>query len=446
MDQDLDPRGKLGKPRDGSGSDSGSLANAQFPPYRGAESFVFVSYSHRDTAVVFREIERLHSQGVRLWYDEGIDPGSEEWPEEIAKALEGAGVLLFFLSAASVASKHCRREFQFADDANKPIVPVYLEDAVLPGSLKLQLSIRQALFRHKLSREVYEQKLLTALTPWSTTPLDPRLHKKELADHAQAAPAENRVTQLASAPRGPAPHSEIKSGAIIDIASILARYAPRPGQRSLPGKLSSERVYFAPDIPERKLLRSRIAVKCGVPSHEILTLVDTSIFGNATAGALLTDHAIHARNALNPPVSINYRDIEFVFFKPGFLCGWLVVNNKNFLRIPFANAEYMRLLAVMINEISVAAAQNCEDAPLVTTTFRRNSLLLALTPCCGELVEIPSAMEARIDHWIWEQYGPAEQRKDGHTDPTLLIDCANCRRPLRISPFFRDDPAAMLLE
>ena len=320
-------------------------------------------------------------------------------------------------------------------------MPVYLEDAVLPGSLKLQLSIRQALFRHKLSREVYEQKLLTALTPWSTTPLDPRLHKKELADHAQAAPAENRVTQLASAPRGPVPHSEIKSGAIIDIASILARYAPRPGQRSLPGKLSSERVYFAPDIPERKLLRSRIAVKCGVPSHEILTLVDTSIFGNATAGALLTDHAIHARNALNPPVSINYRDIEFVFFKPGFLCGWLVVNNKNFLRIPFANAEYMRLLAVMINEISVAAAQNCEDAPLVTTTFRRNSLLLALTPCCGQLVEIPSTMEARIDHWLWEQYGSEEQRKDGHTDPTLLIDCTNCRRPLRISPFFRDDPA-----
>ena len=43
------------------------------------------SYAHADGEVVFREIQRLHESGYRIWYDEGIEPGND-WPWHIAQA------------------------------------------------------------------------------------------------------------------------------------------------------------------------------------------------------------------------------------------------------------------------------------------------------------------------------------------------------------------------
>src|SRR5204863_4703069 len=112
-----------------------------FEPYRGPEPYLFVTYSHQDKALVFPEIARLHALGVRLWYDEGIDPGSEEWPEEIERALSGAAALIFYITPRSADSKHCRREFLYADQGGQPIIPIFLEPTILTGTLKLQLTV-----------------------------------------------------------------------------------------------------------------------------------------------------------------------------------------------------------------------------------------------------------------------------------------------------------------
>jgi len=53
--------------------------------YIGEEPFLFVSYAHRDGAEVYDDIRYLSESGYRVWYDEGISPGSE-WPYEIEKA------------------------------------------------------------------------------------------------------------------------------------------------------------------------------------------------------------------------------------------------------------------------------------------------------------------------------------------------------------------------
>ena len=49
-------------------------------PYEGQEAYIFISYCHKDRASVFPIIEQMARDGYRVWYDEGIDPGSE-WPE-----------------------------------------------------------------------------------------------------------------------------------------------------------------------------------------------------------------------------------------------------------------------------------------------------------------------------------------------------------------------------
>ena len=42
--------------------------------------------------MVFRDIDWLRKEGVRIWYDEGI-PGGKIWTNEIAAAIENAFVI-----------------------------------------------------------------------------------------------------------------------------------------------------------------------------------------------------------------------------------------------------------------------------------------------------------------------------------------------------------------
>ncbi len=125
---------------------------------------VFVCYSHspRDGTVVFAEMAALREAGITLWFDEGMDPGSE-WPEELATAISTCKALLFFVSPASVASRNCRNEVQYARDHGKPIVAVYLEETELPPALQLTLATTHALTRYALNRDAYRTQLIAAL-------------------------------------------------------------------------------------------------------------------------------------------------------------------------------------------------------------------------------------------------------------------------------------------
>ena len=59
-------------------------------PYAGKEKYIFISYSHRDTYQAFEIITRLKKNGYRVWFDGGIDPGTE-WDENIAFHINDCG-------------------------------------------------------------------------------------------------------------------------------------------------------------------------------------------------------------------------------------------------------------------------------------------------------------------------------------------------------------------
>ena len=129
-----------------------------FPAYKGDEPYVFVSYSHRDSSTVFPEIIRLKDQGFNIWYDEGIEAGTE-WREALANAIESARLVVYFVTGHSVESENCRKEINFAVDAGIPIVAIHLEAVELPSGLKLTLSDRQAILKYDMTDEKYQQKL-----------------------------------------------------------------------------------------------------------------------------------------------------------------------------------------------------------------------------------------------------------------------------------------------
>ena len=53
------------------------MANDKIRAYSGNKPYIFISYAHRNSAAVYPIIQRMAADGFRIWYDEGIDPGTE---------------------------------------------------------------------------------------------------------------------------------------------------------------------------------------------------------------------------------------------------------------------------------------------------------------------------------------------------------------------------------
>ena len=93
---------------------------------------IFISYSRRDFAAVKPIKEELESHGFFCWMDlEGIESGSEEFTSKIVSAIDGAKVLLFFLSSSSQNSEWSLKELRYSKGKGKRIVLIrFNEDAM----------------------------------------------------------------------------------------------------------------------------------------------------------------------------------------------------------------------------------------------------------------------------------------------------------------------------
>lgn len=131
--------------------------------YEGSKPYIFVSYSHRDTKLVMRIMDYLQKAGYRVWFDGGIEAGSE-WPEYIASHLSKCECFLSFISETFVESQNCRRELNFALDLKKPVLNVYIEEVELTAGMRMQLGLSQAMFRNNFKTEADFLEVLSGAT------------------------------------------------------------------------------------------------------------------------------------------------------------------------------------------------------------------------------------------------------------------------------------------
>ena len=130
-------------------------------PYEGDKNYVFVSYSHADSEIVLPVLKKLYDNGYRIWFDEGIDPGTE-WPESIAIHLSQCKVLLAFLSNNSINSSNCKREINYGISLNKEFLSVVLEPIKMTPGMEMQISSYQSLLSYKYpDQEAFEDKLMS---------------------------------------------------------------------------------------------------------------------------------------------------------------------------------------------------------------------------------------------------------------------------------------------
>lgn len=133
-----------------------------FVVYEGKEKYLFVSYAHKDAETVLPIVRALSENGYRLWYDSGIEAGTE-WPEYIEERLMNAEVVVVFMSPSAIESRNCRNEINFALELKKEILVVYLEETTLVKGMRLQLNSTQSLFRqHHTDSEQFIRELVEA--------------------------------------------------------------------------------------------------------------------------------------------------------------------------------------------------------------------------------------------------------------------------------------------
>ena len=91
---------------------------------------VFITYSHNDrqqnTELKTRLAVMEDEDKIKLWDDNEILPG-DKWYKDISTNLAGSDILLYLVSATSLASKNCNKELAEALSAKIRVIPIILE-------------------------------------------------------------------------------------------------------------------------------------------------------------------------------------------------------------------------------------------------------------------------------------------------------------------------------
>jgi hypothetical protein len=95
---------------------------------------IFVSYSHKDTALVLACKKAYEALGLNILIDEDDLRSGQVWNDELMNLIDRASIFQLFWSQNSSQSKYCRQEWEHALKKNQDgfIRPVYWETPLPP--------------------------------------------------------------------------------------------------------------------------------------------------------------------------------------------------------------------------------------------------------------------------------------------------------------------------
>jgi Tol biopolymer transport system component len=93
---------------------------------------VFISYSRKDLPFVEQLAADLKNAGFDVWYDVSGISGGSRWRVEIENAIRNSQFAVVILSPDSTTSEWVEREFLFASNLKRKIIPLYYRECELP--------------------------------------------------------------------------------------------------------------------------------------------------------------------------------------------------------------------------------------------------------------------------------------------------------------------------
>ncbi len=101
---------------------------------------VFISYSRENQKEVIKLVDYLRGQGLTVWMDESDIHGATLWTKEIVEAIRACSLFILAISRHSTGSKNVVKELALASEREKIILPIYLEQCEIPGTMEYQLA------------------------------------------------------------------------------------------------------------------------------------------------------------------------------------------------------------------------------------------------------------------------------------------------------------------
>jgi hypothetical protein len=102
----------------------------------------FLSYSRANDAAVAALADDIRELGYRPWFDRELS-GGQEWWNQILERIRSCDVFVLALSSDSLESEACKREYTYAADMRRPILPVLVERGLSVNLLPPALSAIQ---------------------------------------------------------------------------------------------------------------------------------------------------------------------------------------------------------------------------------------------------------------------------------------------------------------
>lgn len=96
---------------------------------------VFISYSRKDLNFVQEFSQTLMTSGVDVWWDLSSLQGGDDWTDAIPQAIESCEICIVVLSPNSILSDWVQKEYTYALNNEKRIVPILYQDCKIPFAL-----------------------------------------------------------------------------------------------------------------------------------------------------------------------------------------------------------------------------------------------------------------------------------------------------------------------
>ena len=279
--------------------------------YEGKEKFIFVSYAHKDSEQVLPIIQKMQTQGYRIWYDEGIVPGSE-WPEDIANHLNDSAMVMAFISANSVASVNCRNEINFACSKNKPFLGIVLERAEMSLGMEMQLASKQCIFRYNFEAEQdFLDKVMKCpdLTPCrDAMPTEARKEEPK--------PAETSVTEKPQEKIEPTKQAEARKTAEISRNVEISKNTKK-SEKTKPGQAKTKYIVLASVV-------AVVGLIIGLVCYNRIKINDKVTVSRGETYLTIKDETITAEQIaqLNKLKKLRYLEFTDCIFEENVFDGW----------------------------------------------------------------------------------------------------------------------------
>ena len=286
---------------------------------------IFLSYRRSDSgyaAPILSEKLQQHFGENSVFFDVDTIPLGVDFREYIGSAVGQCDVLLAIIGDQWVRavdaqgnrrlddpSDFVRIEIESALKRNIPVIPVLVDEAQMPAADDLPPSIQSIVFRN--ATELRAGRDLRQHIELLIEGLESIFGLKSLTDGKAISETDpvHDIKQAKVSERADAPS--------VSLEEI---------QKSLEG--FTDKYLFVGTIPPRKVNNAIATYATQVSPEDVLLLYDSTVFGSAKDGLLLTAEAVYWRDGNGEPDRLRYTEIRKVDFLEYTLSAAIVLNGK----------------------------------------------------------------------------------------------------------------------